>query len=146
RSWENFGERLCTLSRRSAGAGSQPGYDVLAHHEDAGGFLMEIVKKVITPRLQWAQPDNSFAVSGHDLLHTQTHALELHGRRIEIFYAQLDRHLGRGVDFGGLKAVILHTNAHTRRLLRTCGKAGCGEDERSGNIFDDVCGHRHSSA
>ena len=40
---------------------------------------MEIVEKVITPRLQWAQPDNSLAISGHDLLYTQTHALELHG-------------------------------------------------------------------
>jgi hypothetical protein len=38
---------------------------------------MEIVEKVIAPRLQWPQPDNSFAVSGHDLLHTQTHALDM---------------------------------------------------------------------
>jgi hypothetical protein len=48
------------------------------------------------------------------------------------------------VDFGRLKAVILHTNADTRRLLRTCGKARCGEDESSGNVFYNISGHRHS--
>src|SRR5439155_22761024 len=98
--------------------------DALSHNQDTAGLLVKIVEEVIAPGLQWPQPDNSFAVSGHDFLHAQAHALELHRRRIEIFNVQLDWPFGRSLDFRRLETMVLHADGHTCRLLRTYRNAG----------------------
>src|SRR5262249_4005114 len=117
----------------------------LADHENALGLRIKIVEEIVAAGLQWTQSDDAFAIARHYLFHPQADALEFHRRRVKVFHAQLDRHLGGSMNFGWLEAMILYTDVYARRLLGVCRKAGCGENESDKNNLCNHSGHRHCS-